>query len=124
MNIRMILIWFQRLNWFIFTDSCEENENGRFSVKFHNSAKFPIDVKLYDNNNLVLQLVKSALGPEAEYTRQASFQDRFAFTKSNTIDRLNVSANGIMAFAFNGCQFEAEEGGLITVYISGGKTWP
>ena len=115
------MISYRRPNWVIFTDSCEENENGRFSVKFHNSAKFPVDVKLYDNN-LVLQLVKSALGPEAEYTHQASFQDRFAFTKSNTIDRLNVSANGITALVFDGCQFEAEEGRLITVFISEGKT--
>ena len=115
------MISYRRPNWVIFTDSCEENENGRFSVKFHNSAKFPIDVKLLDDN-LDLQLVKSALGPEAEYTHQASFQDRFAFTKFNTIDRLNVSSNGITALVFDGCQFEAEEGRLITVFISEGKT--
>ena len=107
-------------NCFIITDSCKHDENERFFVKFHNSAKIPIDVKLLDSNS-VLQTVKSAIAPEGEYTHTASFKNKFVFTTSNSNDRLNASAKGTTAMVFDGCQFKAEERQLITVYILEGK---
>ena len=98
---------------------CEHDENDKFFVKFHNSAKFPIDVKLLDDN-LDLKVVKSGIDPEGDLMDQAFFKNKFAFTKFSTIERLNASANGRMAKEYDGCLFKPEKGQMITVYISEG----
>lgn len=91
-----------------------------FFIKFHNSAPYPIDIKMYGKawNE---KIVKLALGPEDEYTHEAYFTYKFFFTKSDTHQRLNASANGLLAIAFEGCKFQAKPGRLIVVYITGDK---
>ena len=106
---------------FTISDSCAYGKNERFFVKFHNSAKFAIDIKMYGNTYDMIS-VKSAVAPGVEYAHEALFKDKFFFTKSDTNDRLNASANGIKSTVFEGCLFKAEQGRMITVYISEGIT--
>ena len=91
-----------------------------FYVKFHNLDSYRIDIKRYDKN-MMIQLVKSRIEPDGEYTHVAKFGQNFFSKRSDADKRLKVSANGITADIFEGCRFGAEEGRLIYVNVSSGK---
>ena len=101
-------------------DSCVHTENGRFYAKFHNSDNHRIDIKRH-NEGMMIQLVKSNIDSEDEYTHEAKFGQNFFFKRSDFDKRLKASANGLTADIFEGCRFGAEEGRLIFVNISSGK---
>ena len=70
---------------------------------------------------MMIQLVKSGIDPEDEYTHEAKFGQNFFFKRSDFDERLKASANGLTADIFEGCRFGAEEGRLIFVNVSGRK---
>ena len=105
---------------YIFTGLCLSNEDSMFSVKFHNSDDYEVDIKMYDKS-LNAQLVKSRMESGAEYSHEAHFSQNFFFVRSQTKKRLRASANRVTADVFEGCQFKAKEGRLILVNITSGN---
>ena len=91
-----------------------------FFVKFHNADVEPIDIKRYNENGNREEMY-SRLDPGKGFSHQAYFTQNWLFLRSNTRDRLNARANGVVAETFEGCRFKAEANKQINVNISGGS---
>ena len=91
-----------------------------FFVKFHNADEEPIDIKRYNENGNREEMY-SRLGQGKGFSHQAYFTQNWLFLRSNTKERLNARANGVVAETFEGCRFKAEANKQINVNISGGS---
>ena len=101
-------------------DSCKHGKKDKFSAKFHNSDKHPIDILQYDEN-WNEKIVKSKINPENEFTYETVYSQNFLFKRTNTEKRLKASSNGIVSDVFEGCRFDANPGRLVNVKISYGN---
>ena len=102
---------------FILSGFCKYEANDTFLVKFHNSDKFPIDITTFDDSGNEQLLVKRRINPGDHYSHKAFFIQEFFFTRSNTKQSLQASANGVTADDFEGCRFKAEKSKPILVEI-------
>ena len=100
-------------------ESCLYGKQDTFFVKFINSDEQPIDIKRYNENGNREEMY-SRLGQGKGFTHQAYFTQNWLFLKSDTRERLNARANGVVAETFEGCRFKAEANKQINVNISGG----